>query len=253
MAALDRALALAEMDGVAVRIGENLKFDVARAHEVFFEQHGVVAESGQRFAFCRFEGFVELREVRDDAHPAPTPAGTGFDEHGRTDAFGLGPKRCGALIGAVVAGDDRHVVFARAALSFDLVAHRGNRFRRRADEDEPGVAGRARKRRTFGEETITGMDGVGAQFARGPDNARDVEIRFGRGRRADARGIVHELEVIRVRVGFGVDAERYDPALAGRARDPHGDLAAIRDEQPPDRLHAIHAAGRFSRNARNPS
>ncbi len=49
MPPLDRALALAEVDDVPVRVREHLDLDVTRAVDVFFEKHGVVAERGARF------------------------------------------------------------------------------------------------------------------------------------------------------------------------------------------------------------
>ena len=44
MAALQRAVALAEMDGVALAVAEHLDFDVARLLQVFFEIDRIVAE-----------------------------------------------------------------------------------------------------------------------------------------------------------------------------------------------------------------
>ena len=49
VAALQRAVALAEMDGVALAVAEHLDFDVARPLEIFFEIDRVVAERGLGF------------------------------------------------------------------------------------------------------------------------------------------------------------------------------------------------------------
>ena len=46
VAALQRAVALAEMDGVALAVAEHLDLDVARALQIFFEIDRVVAEGG---------------------------------------------------------------------------------------------------------------------------------------------------------------------------------------------------------------
>jgi hypothetical protein len=40
VAALERAVALAEVDGVAIAVAEHLKFDVARIAEIFFDIDG---------------------------------------------------------------------------------------------------------------------------------------------------------------------------------------------------------------------
>ena len=44
MPPLQRAIALAEMDGVAMLVAEHLEFDVARACDVLLDQHAGVAE-----------------------------------------------------------------------------------------------------------------------------------------------------------------------------------------------------------------
>ena len=46
VAALQRAVALAEMDGVALAVAEDLHLDVARLLEVLLDVDGVVAEGG---------------------------------------------------------------------------------------------------------------------------------------------------------------------------------------------------------------
>ena len=44
VAALQRAVALAEMDGLALAVAEHLNLDVTRLFEIFLEIDGVVAE-----------------------------------------------------------------------------------------------------------------------------------------------------------------------------------------------------------------
>jgi hypothetical protein len=50
VAALQRAVALAEMDGIAVAVAEHLELDVARIAEIFFHVDGRVAERRLRLA-----------------------------------------------------------------------------------------------------------------------------------------------------------------------------------------------------------
>src|SRR3546814_4336450 len=47
--ALERAVALAEMDRAALAVAEDLEFDVARVAEIFFHIDGRIAEGGRRF------------------------------------------------------------------------------------------------------------------------------------------------------------------------------------------------------------
>src|SRR5215472_7907940 len=46
IAPLDRAVALEEVDRVAVAVGEDLDFDVAELLKVLFDQHAIVAKGG---------------------------------------------------------------------------------------------------------------------------------------------------------------------------------------------------------------
>ena len=77
MAALDRAIALEQMDRVAVRVGEDLHLDVARPGQVLLDQHPVVAEGRGGFALCAFErcgefaGSATTRMPRRRRRPRP--------------------------------------------------------------------------------------------------------------------------------------------------------------------------------------
>ena len=50
MAALHRALALEEMDGVAVRVAKDLELDVVRVEDALFKVDAVVAKGVGRLA-----------------------------------------------------------------------------------------------------------------------------------------------------------------------------------------------------------
>ena len=52
MAALHRAIALEQIDAIALGIGEDLHLDMARPAQIFLDQHPVVAESVDRFTFA---------------------------------------------------------------------------------------------------------------------------------------------------------------------------------------------------------
>ena len=86
MAALDRAVALEEVDHLPVPIGEDLHLDVARALEVALDQHPVVAEGGLRLAPRHLQGLREAGRVLDDAHALAAAARRSLDQHGIADA-----------------------------------------------------------------------------------------------------------------------------------------------------------------------
>ena len=88
----------------------------------------------------------------------------------------------------------------------------------------------------LGQEAVAGMDGVDLVLPGQGDDAVDVEIGADRlAGLADPVGLVGleavQGEAILVRVdGHGADAQ-----LMGRAEDANGDLAAIGDQQLPER------------------
>ena len=89
MAALDRALALAERDDVAVRVGEQLDLDVARPLDVALAEDAVVAERGLRLAPRRLERLVELgRRARTTRIPRPPPPAAALTTSGKPISSG---------------------------------------------------------------------------------------------------------------------------------------------------------------------
>ncbi len=81
--ALQRALALAQMDDGAVRVGEHLHLDVARALDQALEQQGVVAERRGRDAPGGGERLGELVGVpRTICMPLPPPPAEGLTSSG---------------------------------------------------------------------------------------------------------------------------------------------------------------------------
>ena len=90
VAPLHRAVALAEVDDVAVRVGEDLDLDVARALDGALEQQPRVAERRLRFGRRRSERGVELApRSSTQPHAAAAAAGRGLDHQRIADAAAL--------------------------------------------------------------------------------------------------------------------------------------------------------------------
>ena len=77
VAALQRAIALAEMDRLALAVAEHLELDVPRVGEIFFHVDGVVAERRARFgrglAHQAFELVLDRAPPSCRARRRPTP------------------------------------------------------------------------------------------------------------------------------------------------------------------------------------
>ena len=87
MAALHGAVALVQMQQVAVRVAENLHFEMARARQIFFEEAARIAKRRLCFALRFFERGGELRFVAHDAHAASAAAERGFYDDRIADLF----------------------------------------------------------------------------------------------------------------------------------------------------------------------
>src|ERR1700722_290806 len=85
MAALDRAVAFAEVDHVAVCIGEDLHLDVARVGQIALEKKRRVAEEALALAGGSGEGVLELIGVDRDAKALAAAAARRLDRDGVAD------------------------------------------------------------------------------------------------------------------------------------------------------------------------
>ena len=164
------------MDGVAVAIAEHLDLDVARLDDRALEDHGRIAERALRFGSRAAQRVGQRGGVLHQPHAAAAAAGHRLDHHREADLAGLRDHRGIALIRALVAGHARHAGLQHDLLGAGLVAHRGDRLRRRADEHQPGIAAGRGEILVLGEEAVAGMHRVGAGDLRGFDQRRDVEI-----------------------------------------------------------------------------
>ena len=103
MAPLNAAVALAEVHDVAVRVGEDLHFDVTRRDERAFEEHFRVAERRERFRARRTQRACEIAVRENESHAAAATARRRLDHEGHADRA-RGFDKCGiALVGRVVA------------------------------------------------------------------------------------------------------------------------------------------------------
>ena len=80
VAALHAAVALVEVDHVAVRVGQDLHLDVAWPQHRLLEEDRRVAERRLGFAPGGFDRFGQRGGVVDAAHAAAPAAGNGLDE-----------------------------------------------------------------------------------------------------------------------------------------------------------------------------
>ena len=85
VAALDRAVALAEVDDVAVAVGQDLHLDVARVGQVALEVDRRVGEELLALARGALEGVLQRGLVERDAEALAAAAARGLDRDGVAD------------------------------------------------------------------------------------------------------------------------------------------------------------------------
>ena len=231
---LDAAFALEEMDRVAVPVREDLELDVPGSSEELLQVNPVVSERGRGDPTPLRESARQLRRGLDPRHALAAPARGRLDQDRKPDLLrGAGERLVVAGV-FIRSGDDRHPRRAHAGARPKLVRHLFDRGRRRADPREASLFDGARELRALGEETVTGMNGLRPGCARGLQDPRDRQIRFGDGTRSQRDGAVGAPRMDRGCVVFRIHRDRLDPHLARRPEYPDRDLAAVGDEQTAD-------------------
>ena len=89
VAALERAVALEEMDDVAMGVAEHLHFDVAGREDVLLDQHAIVAERGGGLALARLQHLAKLLRSIDAPHALAAAARDRLDQHRIADRVGF--------------------------------------------------------------------------------------------------------------------------------------------------------------------
>jgi hypothetical protein len=212
VAPLERAIALAEMDTVAVSIEQHLDLDVAGTLEESLEDQPVVAECRLRLAARSGELGGESVEVPDRPHPLAAAAGGRLDEEWNADGRRGGRQRVIRLVGIVVARRCRNAELGCQAPSGGLVAHRPDSARWRTDPRDAGIDDVLGEVGVLGQEPEARVDRVGTGGACRVDDGGGVE------------------QVQRVFAGCR-RSDRADADALARSRDAHGNLATVGNEQ----------------------
>ncbi len=153
MAPLHGAVAFEQMHQIAVRIGEDLHFDVARALHGLFEIHLVVAERGLRFVARGRQQIVEQfgasapRACRARRRPnSPSPS---TESRSPPRACARAPRRAAAARSPAHTGT---ATLCRQRACGHFVAERLHHVRRRTDPDQTGREHVARELRVAPRE-----------------------------------------------------------------------------------------------------
>ena len=221
VAALDRALPLADGPDGAVLVGHDLHLDVPSGRQVGLAEDGRVTERARGLGSSGLGLARQVLERTDDAHPAPAPTGVGLDQYRQVVG--------GDVLGRVL-GQDGHPGRGHQPLRLDLAAHGLDRLGRRADPRQARGLHRPGEPGVLGQEPVTRVDRVrpGPQ-RRGHDQ---VGPQIGLGRRAARQpyGGVGLTDVRRIRVGVGEHGDGAQPEVAAGPEHPARDLPPVGHE-----------------------
>ncbi len=230
VAPLHRAVALEEVDHVALAVGEDLHLDVTRLDHGLLEEHGRVAERRLRLARRRFERLTQRGRVVDLAHATAATTGDGLHEHGEAHRLrgleqlvDIGRRRARLQHrqpGLTGGGDGAR-----------LVARQLQDLGDGADERETGLTAGHRELRILRQEAVSGVDRVGAGLAGGLDDLVDGEVGAdGVSGLADLVRLVRLQPVQRVSVLVRENGDRSRAQFVGGTERANRDLAAVGDK-----------------------
>ena len=231
VAALQRAVALAEMDGAALAVAEHLDFDVARPLRDISRDR---PRRRRRRPWPRRARWRARRTARPASAatfmPRPPPPAAALTSTGKPISL---RDRQRLLVGGDAAVGARHHRDAEplgGALGLDLVAHQADVLGLRADEMDVVLVEDFGEARVLRQEAVARMHRVGAGDLAGGEQRRDVEIAVARRRRADADALVGEPHMHGVGVGGRMHRDGRDAELLAGAQHAQRDLAAVGDQ-----------------------
>ena len=227
---LQRAVALAEMDGVAPAVAQHLDLDMARALQIFFQIDRVVAERGLGLGAGGGERDRKLVLGCATFMPRPPPPAAAFTSTGKPMSRAMPSASASDVTPPSEPGHAGDAERLGGALGLDLVAHLPDVLGLGADEMDRVLGEDFGKAGVLREEAVARMHRVGAGDLAGGEQRRHVEVAVACGRRADADAFVGEPHVHGVGVGGGMHRDRRDAELLAGAQHPERDLAAVGDE-----------------------
>ncbi|OIQ81148.1 hypothetical protein GALL_370930 [mine drainage metagenome] len=229
VAALHRAVALAEMHHMPGAVAEHLHLDVARRLHILLQVDAGFLEVGARQTLDPRVGLLQLVFAPDQLHADAAAAGRALEHHRKADAPRLGQRMAG--VGQQAGSrQQRHAILPRQFARGVLEAEGAHLRRRGADEvDAGGLAGFG-EIRVLRQEAVAGMDGLRAGLPGRVEDGLGLQIALRRRTRADAHGGIGHAHVSAVAVGLGIHRHGANAHALEGADDAAGDGAAIGDQ-----------------------
>src|SRR5438477_1982352 len=230
VAPLQRAIALAQVNGAALAVAQNLNFDVTRVRKIFLEIDITIAKRRLRFRLGGLERVFELAFATCDFHAAAAAAGSRLDENRIADLLRKAPAFLDIGNTPLGSGHHRNPELLRGPLRLDLVAHDPDVLGTGSDELDAVFGQNLGKSGILGKKAIARMHRFrSGDFARRHDR-RDVEIAFAHRRRTDAHALISKPDMHRLFIRRRMHGDRLHAQLPAGSEYPERDFTAIGDE-----------------------
>ena len=231
IAPLEGAVALAQVDHIAVLVAQDLHLDVLGLHQILFDKDILVAEGFAGFGFDQLELTAHVVYSVAAAHTAAAAAAGRLEDDGEAEGDRLFHRFIGVPEGHVGAGNGGHAAGVGDGLGGELVAHLGQDLGRGADKGDPGVLAGLGEGGIFRQEPVAGMNGVHVAPLGQVDDGVDVQIGAQRAFVfADQISLVGPGAEEREGVLVGVDGHGVQAQVVACTENSDGDLTAIGDE-----------------------
>ncbi len=253
VAALDRAVALEEVDDLPGRVGQDLDLEVAGPLDQTLEEDIVAPERRPGLAARRRHLLDELRRVVNHAHAAPATPPARLDHH-RKAHLGAQPLDLAVVVGERSrGGHHRHPGLLGDRPGRDLVAQPFHHRHRRADPRDRGLGAGGGEVRVLREEAVARVDRVDADLGGQADDLLDPQVGLDRLLApADEVALVGLEPVQGEPILARVDGHRLEPELGRGPEDANRDLTAVGHQQLADLPRHRPASIRRSPRAHGP-
>ena len=224
------AIAFAQVNRIAVRIGKHLNFNMPTVVNQPLQHQRAVAKGAGGLTARAFDSLLQLGVAAYQSHATSAATGHRFHQERIAELFGLQRQHSIALVSAQVTRSAGHARLQHALLGQRLVAHGGDRAGGWTDEDHACVHTRLRKGGVLAQEAIAGVNCISARFAGSIEDFFNFQIRLCGGRLADMHRLIGHRHMRGITVRIAVDGHGGVAQLACSANDAAGDFATVGDE-----------------------
>src|SRR5579859_515132 len=226
VAALARAVALAQIHAMPEVVNQHLNLDVSRAFQVAFDVESVIAERLAHLILCGGKDALKLVLPFDETNAAPATAGSSL-EHERETNFA---RRLQSFIQGANggrAGQHGQPQLLHRFARGNLVTHQCHDGSRRPDEGQSRILANLGEGGVLGQKPVAGVNGVRARNHGRADDIGDIQVALAARARPDADMLIRHTHRQGVAVSLRMSNDAAYPHLTTRPDNTQRNLAAI--------------------------